>query len=268
MTVFTEVKQEDAEKLKRLNFKPSAPKSTYEVIRYMKEGVTATLYTSGKIFLQGKPEAVEKVADKLEQFHIGKRQKKESFRKESGWVIGSDESLKGDTFGGLVVAAVKADNKLRERLLELGVADSKKLSDQEVHRLADEIKKFVPCEVKSLLPEEYNKYEGVTKILNELHFEMAKALQGGRHVVDKYPGCTVGDVQETKAESKYLEVAAASILARSAALQQLHYLSLQVGFELPKGSTHVKEALERLKQEKKDFRKFTKLHFNNVIEYL
>ncbi len=268
MTVFTNVQKEDAIKLKRLGFQPAAPKSTYEVIRYVKDGVSATLYTSGKLFLQGKAEAVDKISDKLEQFQIGEKQEKEHFRKQSGWMIGSDESLKGDTFGGLVVAAVKADDKLRGKLLDLGVADSKKLSDQEVHRLADEIKKIVPCEIKSLLPEEYNKYGGVTKILNELHFEMAKSLQGGKHVVDKYPGCTVGDIQETKAESKYLEVAAASILARSVALQQLHYLSLQAGFELPKGSTHVSEALERLKRERKDFKMFVKIHFKNVAEFL
>lgn len=266
MTVFTHVKQEDAQKLKDLGFLASEPKSTYEVIRYTKGNVTATLYTSGKLFLQGKEKDVEKIAEKLEG--IGKKQEKIHFRKEEGWMIGSDESLKGDTFGGITIAAVKADAKLRQKLEELGVADSKKLSDAEVQRLAEEIKRLVPCEVTSLLPEEYNTYKGVTMLLNKYHQKLAQDLQGGIHVVDEYPGCTVGNIRETKAESKYLEVAAASILARSAALSQIAFLSTQAGFELPKGSTHVKEALERMKKEKQDFRKFVKLHFKNVAQYL
>nr|MBT4247689.1 DUF3378 domain-containing protein [Candidatus Woesearchaeota archaeon] len=265
MTVFTKVKPEDMQKLKDLGFEASEPKSAYEVIRYKKGNVSATLYTSGKLFFQGKEKDVEKIADKI---NFGKLQEKIHFRKEEGWMIGSDESLKGDTFGGITIAAVKADGKLRKKLEELGVADSKKLSDKEVQRLAEEIKRHFPCEVISLLPEEYNSYNGVNVILNKYHKKLADNLQGGTHVVDEYPGCTVGDIQETKAESKYLEVAAASILARSAALSQLHFLSTQAGFELPKGSTHVKEALERMKHEKKDFSKFVKLHFKNVVEFL
>ncbi|NQV91056.1 DUF3378 domain-containing protein [Candidatus Woesearchaeota archaeon] len=265
MTVFTKVKPEDMQKLKDLGFTASEPKSTYEVIRYKKGNVSATLYTSGKLFFQGKEKDVEKITDKID---FGKEQEKIHFRKEEGWIIGSDESLKGDTFGGITIAAVKADAKLRKKLEELGVADSKKLSDKEVQRLAEEIKRLVPCEVTSLLPEEYNTYKGVTMLLNKYHQQLAKNLQGGTHVVDEYPGCTVGNIRETKAESKYLEVAAASILARAAALSQLSFLSTKAGFELPKGSTHVKEALERMKKEKQDFSKFVKLHFKNVIEFL
>ena len=87
-------------------------------------------------------------------------------------------------------------------------------------------------------------------------------------MVDKYPGCAVGDVAEEKAESKYVEVAAASVLARAAALKQLDYLSLQAGFTLPKGSTHVKLALHELQERKLEFRKFVKVHFANVKEFL
>ena len=87
-------------------------------------------------------------------------------------------------------------------------------------------------------------------------------------VVDKYPGCNVGDVQEEKAESKYVEVAAASILAREAALKQLNYLSVQAGFRTPKGSTHVRLALDELKERKLNLKKFVKIGFSNVKEFL
>ncbi|MEK6846268.1 MAG: hypothetical protein AABY26_05890, partial [Nanoarchaeota archaeon] len=205
----------------------------------------------------------------LEKLKLGQKSESASFKKESGWVIGSDESLKGDTFGGIVIAAVKADEKLREKLIELGVADSKTLSDKEVVRIAVEIRKVAPCEIKSIFPEEYNQHnDKITLLLNHLHKECAEYLKPGKHIVDKYPGCFVGDVQEEKAESKYVEVAAASILARDAALKQLSSLSMEAGFTLPKGSTHVKLALLELKQRKLEPRKFVKMNFWNVKEII
>ncbi len=268
MAVFKNVKKEDAEKLKSLGFVPSEPKTIHEMIRYLKDDVTAIFYNSGKLFLQGKEDKVERAVNQLVKKKIGEEVKKISFRKQSGWMIGSDESLKGDTFGGLVVAAVKADDAIRTKLRELGVADSKSLKDQEVTRLSFEIKKLAPCEVYSILPEDYNKGEGVTDMLNKFHSKVAKELGGGKHAVDEYPGCKVGDIIETKAEQKFIEVAAASILARASALQQMDYLSMEAGFRVPKGSTHVQLGLHELKEREKDFKKFVKMHFKNVEEFL
>lgn len=266
MVVFQGVKKEGLQKLK--GFSPEKSATVYEELRLKKEGVTLILYTSGKLLLQGKQDAVEKVATELEKKGVGNRVKPESFRKEQGWIIGTDESLKGDTFGGLVVAGVKADDQLRQQLKELGVADSKTLDDKEILVMTEKIKRIVPCEVRSVLPEEYNKAESVTSLLNRFHRECATYLFPGKHVVDKYPGCTVGDIQIEKAESKYAEVAAASVLARAAALQQLDFLSAQAGFRLPKGSTHVKLALFELKERGLDFSKFVKVGFANVKEFL
>lgn len=189
------------------------------------------------------------------------------FIKETGVIIGTDESLKGDTFGGLVVAGVKADEKIRGELEELGVADSKKISDKKILLMAERIKKLVECEVKDVFPEEYNKSK-LTVLLNKLHKECYDLLKPGKHVVDKYPGCDVGEVVVEKAEDKYVEVAAASILARAAALKQMDDLSAKAGFSLPKGSTHVKLALRDLKRKGLDFREFVKVDFKNVKEFL
>jgi ribonuclease HIII len=268
MVVFTNVKKEDVIKLKKLKFIPSAPKTVYEVIRYTKDGVTAILYESEKLLLQGKKESIDKVAELLERNGLGEKVKSQKFRKETGIIIGSDESMKGDTFGGLVVAGVKADNKQRKELVEIGVNDSKKLSDKEIILMAETIRLIVPCIVKSLLPEEYNHNGKITVMLNKLHQECADYLSPGQHVVDKYPGCNVGDIREEKAECKYVEVAAASILARAAALKQFNYLSKMAGFNIPKGSTHVKIALQELKERNLDFNKFVKISFSNVQEFL
>ena len=267
MTVFSNVTKEQAAFLLKQGFSMVAPKTIYEDLRLVKGGVSLILFTSGKLMVQGKD--AENIVELLRKKHIGEEQEKEVFRKESGWMIGTDESLKGDTFGGIVVAGVKANDLGREKLKELGVADSKKLADTELIPMAIAIKKIAVCEIKSIMPEEYNaRSKHLTLLLDTLHHGVAQDLGGGKHVVDKYPGCTVGDIAVTKAESKYLEVAAASILARAAALEQLDYLSKQAGFNLPKGSTHVKDAMQEAKNRGLDFRKFAKLHFKNVAEFL
>ncbi len=267
MVVFTNVKKEDLEKLK--GYLADEPKTIYEEARLKKGKVTLILYNSGKLLLQGNQEEAAKMVKELEKLKIGKKEEALEFLEESGWVIGSDESLKGDTFGGVTVAAVKADAKIRTKLKEMGVADSKTLSDEEVLRLADKIRKTAPCEVKSMFPEDYNASPlTITHTLNKMHQECAEYLKPGKHIVDKFPGCQVGEIQEEKAESKYLEVAAASILARDAALKQLNALSAQAGFHLPKGSTHVQLALMELKHRKLEFTKFVKMDFWNVKEFL
>jgi len=267
MVVFTNVKKEDLIKLK--GALEEEPKTVHEECRWKKQGATLILYTSGKLLLQGKKKELDLLTEELQKLKIGHLEVSEEFLKESGWVIGSDEALKGDTFGGLTVAAVKADDKIRRKLIEIGVADSKTLSDHEVIRLAEKIRTLAPCEIKSVFPEEYNLYQQkITLLLDTLHNECARYLQPGKHIVDKYPGCTAGDLREEKAESKYVEVAAASILARDAALRQLNSLSAQAGFHIPKGSTHVKLALLELKQRKLEFPKFVKMDFWNVREFM
>lgn len=269
MTVFKKVKKEEAEKLLKKGFVTEEVKNIYEELRLKKNGITLILYHSGSLLVQGKKEQVEKVAGQLNKLKIGQEEKSEQFRQETGWIIGSDETLKGDTFGGLVVAAVKANNQIREKLKEIGVSDCKKLNDKEIILIAEKIKHLAPCEIRSLLPREYNKHEGkVTELLDELHKETAQGLLPGKHVVDKYPGCKVGDVAVIKAESKYVEVAAASVLARASALKQLDYLSMQAGFRIPLGSTHVALALHELQERKLDFRDFVKIDFRNVRTFL
>ncbi|MEK6938689.1 MAG: DUF3378 domain-containing protein [Nanoarchaeota archaeon] len=271
MVVFTNVKKENLKKIEKYlkNYLEEAPKTVYEEARLKKGKVTLILYNSGKLLLQGTPKDTEKLADELQKLKIGRREKPEEFVPESGWIIGSDECLKGDTFGGIVVAAVKADNKIRKQLIEMGVADSKKLSDHEVVRLAEQIKRIAPCEIKTISPEEYNQHPGkMTLLLNHLHHQCGTFLKPGKHIIDKYPGCTVGEVQEEQAESKYVEVAAASILARDAALKQLNALSALAGFHLPKGSTHVQIGLMELRQRKLNFSKFVKMDFWNVKNFL
>lgn len=191
-----------------------------------------------------------------------------TFIEEKETVIGSDESLKGDTFGGIVVAAVKADKTIRQKLIQLGVRDSKKLTDNTCLKLARQIEKLTGCCIYNIFPEEYNGFKGTqTALLNKLHKDCYNYLKPGLHVVDKYPGCAVGDIIKIKADAQYVEVAAASILARAHALKQLKKLSQKAKFAIPKGSTHVQHALENIKKNKLDPKYFVKLKFSNVKKF-
>ena len=269
MPVFTHVTPAGLEPLAQHGFYPVPAKAPYERARLQSKAVTLVLFASNKLLVQGTPANAEETAALLRKLGIGKEDKHPAFREEHGMVIGSDEALKGDTFGGIVVAAVKADDGQRRQLLELGVADSKSLGDEEVLLLAPRIEKMADYEIKNLYPEDYNGHDGnVTALLNRLHKECYYYLKPGKHIVDKYPGCTVGDVAETKAESKYAEVAAASILARATALKQLEELGAEAGFRLPKGSTHVEEALQELKRRRLKPERFVKLNFRNVQKAL
>jgi ribonuclease HIII len=189
-------------------------------------------------------------------------------------IIGSDESLKGDTFGGIAVAAVRADDSTRRTLEKLGVRDSKTISDNKIRLLSERIKKTAPVFFVSMLPEEFNEEitrYGTTEVLNKLHTKCINALKHGEEeiIVDQYPGCRIeGAKLLTHAENKYAEVAAASIIARAEAIKQMKELSCSAGFELPFGSTHVLDALVRIRDEGKDFRKFAKTSFRNVRDVM
>jgi len=188
--------------------------------------------------------------------------------------IGSDESLKGDTFGGIVVAAVKANDEERELLEGIGVKDSKKITDIKIVILARKIREIARVYFVNMYPEQYNKEInklGLVDVMNKLHIRCINALktEGEEVVVDLFPGCKIPDaICETKAEDTYIEVAAASIIAREEALKQMRELSVDAGFKLPLGSSHVMEALIRLRDKKIDFTKFAKTSFRNVREII
>lgn len=267
----------EIEKLKVLEdkgFEFVETKSPYEVAR-MKGPGTVILYNTGKLNIQGKSHIVEEVRKILGVSAPKKKTPSQGslLKTTAEIIIGSDETLKGDTFGGLVVVAFRANKLEREKLQKLGVGDSKTFEDGKILEKAKKLREEFPDNfiVEEIEPLEYNsliKSQNSTSILNKMHRDAAKKLRvpGSIHVVDLYPGCTVGDIMETKAESNYLEVAAASIIAREVGLKQFWRLSEKVGINLPLGSTHVESALKQLKG--RNLREYAKTNFRNVMPYL
>jgi ribonuclease HIII len=178
--------------------------------------------------------------------------------------IGTDEAGKGDYFGPLVCAACYLDADVAKALTELGVRDSKTLSDKSIRRLADAIRSRIPgrWSVVPIPPARYNQlytdFRREGKNLNSLvawgHARGIKNLfdQGvwaeyavidkfadERYIVERLAKDTRRGTmrldQRTKAESD-VAVAAASILARDAFVRWLDEKSASLGMTLPKGA--------------------------------
>ena len=82
--------------------------------------------------------------------------------------IGTDESGKGDFFGPLVIAGVLVDEKNAELFKNLGIKDSKKLTDKKMLTLSVEIKKLAPHSVIMISNTKYNELYANIKNLNKL----------------------------------------------------------------------------------------------------
>ena len=179
--------------------------------------------------------------------------------------IGVDEAGKGDYFGYLVVAGVVVDENVEKRLKALGVKDSKMLRDPSVLKLSTSIRKVCKYDIVKISPEKYNqlqkKFKNLNKLLawghaqvienllqkNDVDYVITDKFGDEKYLKDalKEKGKKIKIVQKIKAESD-IAVAAASILARAEFLRTLKTLSMEVGYSLPKGATHVEEAAKEL----------------------
>jgi ribonuclease HIII len=191
----------------------------------------------------------------------------ELFPAEKGH-IGTDESGKGDYFGPIVIAGVFLPEGQEDVLREFGVKDSKRTSDGRARELAETIKKGYTHSVVSIGPERYNELYVKLRNLNRiLAWGHSRVIE---NILEKVP-CRLaitdqfGDkafvmnalmkkgkrlelIQRPKAEED-MAVAAASLLARAEFLKRLHFLSQDVGIDLPKGaSSLVEEAGAKLVQ--------------------
>jgi ribonuclease HIII len=201
--------------------------------------------------------------------------------------VGSDESGKGDYFGPLVVAAVALTREGWPVLRELGVRDSKSLTDSLATSLAAQIREAFPSEVVVIMPRRYNElYEDFRNVNRLLAWAHARAIE---QVLEQAPDATAavsdqfGDeslirdalfkrgravqlVQMHRAE-RDPAVAAASILARAEFLRRLGRLGRDAGVRLPKGASAAVEAAARAvvaARGPEALRDIAKLHFRTT----
>lgn len=189
----------------------------------------------------------------------------------TGRIIGVDESGKGDFFGPLVVAGCLVSDNDIQALSDLGVRDSKRLTDNRILSLDKTLRDHFPHAVVVFTPEDYNRYyeriRNLNKLLAEGHARaiigVARRLEAGQPgpdlaVSDKFGkderledalarfDCHIPVRQIVRGEA-VPAVAAASIIARAEFVKQMKMLSETVGTSLPKGAAaQVDEAGRKL----------------------
>ncbi|MSP71868.1 MAG: ribonuclease HIII [Myxococcales bacterium] len=220
-------------------------------------GCNATFYTSGKLLLQGPEADVYRAllgddTPETRPYHRALGKHPQPLPAE--W-IGTDEAGKGDYFGPLVVAGVSLPRKAIEILAELGIDDSKKLSDDRMSTMVEAVRSLGPWEELVIMPARYNEMYGRARNLNlMLAWAHAKVIENLLEkgaatwvLIDKFAeervvrgylgekGKAVALTLRTKAEEDPA-VAAASVLARSAYMRCLRALSKRYDVELRPGA--------------------------------
>lgn len=205
--------------------------------------------------------------------------------------IGSDEVGNGSYFGGIVTASVFVrDQADVDFLLELGVRDSKKISDKKIRAMAPQIKDRLEYAVSEAIPAQYNQaiasglhIKEIMAILHNDAIGKVSATNPDYVLIDEFAsGSKYSDYLEAsnktiaysdrlrfekKAESKYLAVAAASILARDAFLTQIDTMSDFLHMPIKQGVTaKVKEQIAQLMRMEIDLTQYAKVDFKTTEE--
>lgn len=266
---------------------------------------TITAYRSGKVMFQG--QTGEQEAEKWSSLTAPNSpvSKTNHARKKTNVpegiasmsVIGSDEVGTGDYFGPITVVAAYVKKEHLQLVKELGVKDSKELNDTKICEIAKDLIKTIPYSLLILHNEKYNELQqqsrmsqgkmkallhnkAILHVLNKIDPERPEAILIDQFAEkDVYYKHIQGQKMiqrenvyfSTKAEGIHLSVAAASIIARYAFLQQMEKLSKEAGFPIPKGAgSQVDVAAAKLiKTKGKDaLPHFVKLHFANTEKAL
>lgn len=282
----------------------------YAVFQAEEAGTIITLYESGKVMFQGISADIDanmwrdmeahlnngKLPEESKKKEKEKKDEKELYeeRKKYYYInsVGSDEVGTGDYFGPIIVTATYVTKDDIEFLEELGVRDSKKLTDQKILEVVPKIIKKIPYETIIYTNEEYNSNlnYNMNKIKAILH---NKALLGlmkkenynyDKVVVDQfcYPRNYFAYLKEsnnvfrkitftTKAEDKCLSVACGSLISRYVFIKEMDKLSKKLGKNIPKGAGDKVDQFgkEIVKKYGKDILKeIAKLNFKNTDKIL
>ena len=235
------------------HYQTSLAPSKNPYIRYFLKlpQATVSIYTSGKVLLQG--EGAEKYA------RFFGYQVVEETRGQNLPLIGTDEVGNGSYFGGLAVVASFVTPDQHDFLRKLGVGDSKTLTNQKIRQIAPILKEKIQHQALLLSPSKYNEVIGdrynAVSVKVALHNQaiyllLQKGIQPEKIVIDAFTSAKNYDKYlaqeanrfsnpislEEKAEGKYLAVAVSSIIARDLFLENLENLGRELGYQLPSGA--------------------------------
>lgn len=255
----------------------------------MFQGVSADIESSMWENIKNNKEDIEYFTDDIPKKEIKKEEINLPLDISS---VGSDEVGTGDYYGPIVVTASFVSKDNIPFLTELGVKDSKKLSDEQILKIVPKIIKKIPYKTIMLSNKEYNEKYGkdmnMNKIKAILHnkalSEMIKDNNYDYIVVDQFepeksyynhlsdvPTPLKGITFITKAEDKCLSVAVSSLISRYIFIKEIDKLGDKYGIFLPKGANYYVEdvGIKLVEKYGKDVLKnIAKLNFSNTERIL
>lgn len=248
----------------------------YVSAQYKLSEVTITVYTSKKVVFSGEGAA----------FYA------RAFSKAFTPHAGSDEVGTGDVFGPVVVVAAYVDEATQDQLKDYPIQDSKAMSDDLVRKIAPVLMQHLPYSLLILANEKYNRVQAnhnlnaiKAKLHNQAYLHLSKKVTlGTLNVVDQFtpealyyrylnqePEIYRNLHFETKAESKYLAVACASVIARYAFLMELDAMGKHYKTTFPKGASSTVEAFAEAflaQHGLNTLKKVAKVHFKTIQRLL
>lgn len=272
MTISFKISDETKEKMieyyepmKRMKTPP------YAIFQADEADTVITLYESGKVVFQGISadidaniwKEMEKMTTGKEVVEKEKKEKEEDADKFDYYFInsiGSDEVGTGDYFGPVIVTASYVKKEDIGFLEDLGVRDSKKITDQKIMKIANDIIKRIPHVTYILTNEEYNSWQqkgyNMNKIKAILHNKVLLELMKKDNymvdnvVVDQFttPRSYFNFLKDEnnvfkkitftpRAEDKCLSVACSSIISRYLFINKMDELSKELNIVIPKGAS-------------------------------
>ena len=273
----------------------ASPTNNYTLFLAKFNTSTITIYKTMTVLIQGKTE-YDTYLEVCKTLSIEPIEKDRAVTVDvSGFesFIGTDEVGTGDFFGGIVVAGAFVSKDNISFVKQLGVKDSKELSDYKIQQIAPLLEERIPYYSYSLDNLRFN-YLTFHYKLNMNHIKSLmhnSVILNMKKIVPEYDGIIIDGftsqanyfnylkneknvardvVLYEKAENKYLSVACASIIARYEFIKSLEELSKQVGFDIPKGAGKpVDAAIKRIYSEKglSAFKNIAKLNFKNLEPY-
>ena len=242
----------------------------YAVFQADEADTVVTLYQSGKVVFQGISADIDANLwsqmeknlnpDKKVDMKIAGEKKKETKKNSKVYyanTIGSDEVGTGDFFGPIVVTASYVTKENIPFLENLGVKDSKKLTDEQILKITPQIIKKIPYYTMTLSNKEYNEkrenynMNAMKAILhNKALLEVTKKYPNYDYIVvdqfaEKYvyynylkqtPNIQRNITFITKAEDQCLSVACSAIISRYIFIKEFDKLSKKYNQNLPKGA--------------------------------
>jgi ribonuclease HIII len=246
----------------------------YELIRIKDNKINLILYKTGKLVFSTNRDTIGILNSILLR------------EKGYDYILGSDETGKGEWYGPLVVVATALTP---EEIIELrlaGVKDSKTMKTPKIKEIALKIMEMdFPIQNIVLKPYSYNKlYKDFKKekkslndllawahsrvvheLLNKIEFERAKVFidefdqQKTEYRLGNYDRSRIEIIQKKGAESE-TPVATASIIAKYIFENEINNLNREYGLNLRNSNP------KDIKTEKLPY--MAKLHFKNVNKYL